>query len=180
LRSKGSMMECVWNTTNLKRSLEPLTMNLESPTSLQNRPVTQTHHPHPETKGTTHPSRRQAPVPEFRSSRSQSTSSCTQNQGCLKCRRLFVDHCMANCPNEFPNPKKYQMITQAIVDAVKTRLPRSVGAITQDAARTPQCNRTSRCTQSPRSCHRRTTLHRTCPPMLRRSSMLGTLIPRTL
>src|SRR5271154_5411223 len=45
-----------------------------------------------------------------------------QNQGCLKCRQVFVDHKMANCPVGFPDPKKYMTLTQATVDAVRARL----------------------------------------------------------
>jgi hypothetical protein len=54
------------------------------------------------------------------------------NDGCLKCRCLFVDHRMANCPNNFPDPLKYKTITQSLVDSIKARMTRKVGAIAQE------------------------------------------------
>jgi hypothetical protein len=55
------------------------------------------------------------------------------NKGCLKCRHLFVDHVMANCPNNFPDPLKYKTITQAMVDTAKAQFGKNVGAITHDS-----------------------------------------------
>ena len=33
------------------------------------------------------------------------------NEGCLKCCRFFVDHCSANCTNEFPSGVGYKPLT---------------------------------------------------------------------
>jgi hypothetical protein len=53
------------------------------------------------------------------------------NQGCLKCRKLLVDHHMANCPNGFPDPITYHTLTQKDVDAARARTNRNVGAVSR-------------------------------------------------
>jgi hypothetical protein len=53
------------------------------------------------------------------------------NDGCLKCRRVFAGHRSKDCPNDFP--KKAVLVTQALVDRFR---PKStpVGTTTQSAA----------------------------------------------
>jgi hypothetical protein len=41
------------------------------------------------------------------------------NEGCLKCRRFFVDHRSTNCPNNFPSGQNYRALTQADADRYK-------------------------------------------------------------
>jgi len=53
------------------------------------------------------------------------------NEGCLKCRRVFVPHRSAQCPNDFPNPATYKPLTQTFVDAIKTRVKKTVAAVYQ-------------------------------------------------
>jgi hypothetical protein len=55
------------------------------------------------------------------------------NQGCLKCRKLLVDHRMANCLNGFPNPTTYHTLTQRDIEAVRTRANRTISAITRSS-----------------------------------------------
>jgi hypothetical protein len=38
------------------------------------------------------------------------------NQGCLKCRRFFIEHRSTNCPNNWPTAIRYRTLTQADVD----------------------------------------------------------------
>jgi hypothetical protein len=40
------------------------------------------------------------------------------NQGCLKCHRVFVNHRSNNCPNKFPDATVYKTLTQAFVDMI--------------------------------------------------------------
>lgn len=40
------------------------------------------------------------------------------NLGCLRCRKVFVDHQAKDCPNGFPDPSSYRPLTQAVVDAL--------------------------------------------------------------
>src|SRR5271154_5895357 len=58
-----------------------------------------------------------------------------QNQGCLKCCRVFVEHKMANCPVGFPDPSKYKTLTQGTVDAIKAHIgsKRKIGAVQRDS-----------------------------------------------
>jgi hypothetical protein len=37
------------------------------------------------------------------------------NEGCLKCHRVFVPHRSAVCPNDFPDPSNYKPLTQSFV-----------------------------------------------------------------
>jgi hypothetical protein len=43
------------------------------------------------------------------------------NEGCLKCRKVFVSHRSANCPDGFPNAANYKTLTQSFVDHIKMR-----------------------------------------------------------
>jgi hypothetical protein len=43
------------------------------------------------------------------------------NEGCLKCRKVFVSHRSANCPDGFPNATNYKTLTQSFVDHIKMR-----------------------------------------------------------
>jgi hypothetical protein len=53
------------------------------------------------------------------------------NEGCLKCRRVFVSHRSADCPNDFPNAANYKVLTQAFVDLIKQRVKKPIASITQ-------------------------------------------------
>ena len=56
------------------------------------------------------------------------------NEGCLKCRKVFVPHRSANCPDGFPNGANYKTLTQSFVDHIKSRMnKKSVAAIMQPA-----------------------------------------------
>ena len=60
------------------------------------------------------------------------------NDGCLKCHCLFVNHCAANCPNNFPSPVNYRTLTQADVDHSKhNRGNKTVTEITTSASSVP-------------------------------------------
>ena len=41
------------------------------------------------------------------------------HQGCFKCRRLYVDHVGANCPNNFPPAESYKPLTVEHAEAVR-------------------------------------------------------------
>jgi hypothetical protein len=51
------------------------------------------------------------------------------NEGCLKCRRVYVDHRLLNCPNNFPNLAMYKTLTQSFVDMIKSRVKKPVAAV---------------------------------------------------
>jgi hypothetical protein len=59
------------------------------------------------------------------------------NEGCLKCRRFFVDHRAANCPNNFPSPTNYKTLTQTKVDRAKRNRNRPIAAVTLSPATAP-------------------------------------------
>ena len=42
-----------------------------------------------------------------------------EHQGCFKCRRLYVDHKGANCPNGFPAPGTYKPLTAEYAESVR-------------------------------------------------------------
>ena len=42
-----------------------------------------------------------------------------EHQGCFKCRKLYVDHKGANCPNGFPAPGSYKPLTNEFAEAVR-------------------------------------------------------------
>jgi Retroviral aspartyl protease len=52
------------------------------------------------------------------------------NEGCLKCRRVFVPHHSTDCPNNFPNATNYKPLTQSFVDLIKKRVKRPIASIT--------------------------------------------------
>ena len=47
------------------------------------------------------------------------------NNGCLKCRCVFIQHHSPNCPNDFPDATTYKTLTQTFIDYIKqcTRKP---------------------------------------------------------
>jgi hypothetical protein len=51
------------------------------------------------------------------------------NEGCLKCRRVFVSHRSSNCPNDFPNATTYKPLTQSTVDAISKRVQKNVASV---------------------------------------------------
>jgi hypothetical protein len=51
------------------------------------------------------------------------------NEGCLKCRRFFVTHRSADCPNDFPSGTGYKARTQADVDRAKRAHNKAVAAV---------------------------------------------------
>jgi hypothetical protein len=51
------------------------------------------------------------------------------NNSCLKCRRPFMEHCMNDCLNGFPDGNTYRMLTQAAVDALCPRMGHVVAAM---------------------------------------------------
>lgn len=51
------------------------------------------------------------------------------NQGCLKCHRVFVTHRSNNCPNDFPKAETYKVLTQAAIDAIKLRVKKPFAAV---------------------------------------------------
>ena len=42
-----------------------------------------------------------------------------EHQGCFKCRKLYVEHKGANCPNGFPAPGSYKPLTNEYAEAVR-------------------------------------------------------------
>jgi hypothetical protein len=51
------------------------------------------------------------------------------NEGCLKCCQVFTDHMSANCPNNFPDPANYKVLTQSFVDYIKRKTKKVVAAV---------------------------------------------------
>jgi hypothetical protein len=51
------------------------------------------------------------------------------NEGCLKCRRVFVAHRSTDCPNNFPEPTTYKPLTQSFVELIRKRVKKPVAAI---------------------------------------------------
>jgi len=52
------------------------------------------------------------------------------NEGCLKCRRVFTDHQSASCPNDFPDPATYKVLTQSFVNYIKRKTKKVVASVT--------------------------------------------------
>ena len=48
------------------------------------------------------------------------------HQGCFKCRRIYVCHRAASCPNGVPQPGSYKRLTTAYAEAVRDSLPSAV------------------------------------------------------
>jgi len=59
-----------------------------------------------------------------------------ENEGCVKCRRFFVDHRAVNCLNDFPNPAAYKSLTQNDVDRAKRSCSKPLAAINTNNAST--------------------------------------------
>jgi hypothetical protein len=55
------------------------------------------------------------------------------NEGCLKCRRVFVQHRSAACPNDFPDATNYKPLTQSFVDLIKKRIGKPLAAVMSTA-----------------------------------------------
>ena len=74
----------------------------------------------PATSTSTQPPRpsqpREGMIPKLTATEKQLLSD---NQGCFKCRRVFMDHMSRDCPNGFP--KKHYAITQALVDRFRPK-----------------------------------------------------------
>jgi hypothetical protein len=51
------------------------------------------------------------------------------NEGCLKCRRFFVDHHSANCPNEFPSGVGYKPLTTDDVKSACCKMSNPVASV---------------------------------------------------
>ena len=51
------------------------------------------------------------------------------NEGCLKCRCVFVPHHSSTCPNNFPNPTNYKQLTQSFVETIKRHLRKPTAAM---------------------------------------------------
>ena len=60
-----------------------------------------------------------------------------KNDGCLKCRRVFVSHWAATCPNNFPSPINYKTLTQSDVDHFKRNRNKPIAAVSTSAAPQP-------------------------------------------
>ena len=67
------------------------------------------------------------------------------HQGCFKCRRLYVDHVGANCPNDFPPAESYKPLTVKHAEAVRDskNKPKTRGSAGPGAAG-PSCPGPSR------------------------------------
>ena len=58
------------------------------------------------------------------------------NEGCLKCRRVFVQHRSAACPNDFPDTTNYKPLTQSFVNLIKKCLRKPLAAVMTSVAET--------------------------------------------
>jgi hypothetical protein len=58
------------------------------------------------------------------------------NEGCLKCRRIFVQHRSAACPNDFPDATNYKPLTQSFVNLIKKCLGKPLAAVMTSVAET--------------------------------------------
>jgi hypothetical protein len=52
------------------------------------------------------------------------------NEGCLKCHCVFVNHQLGTCLNDFPDAATYKPLTQAAVDTLSKRAKKSIAAVT--------------------------------------------------
>jgi len=55
------------------------------------------------------------------------------NEGCLKCCRFFVDHCSANCTNEFPSGMGYKPLTTDDVKSACCKTSNPVASVTDSS-----------------------------------------------
>jgi len=53
------------------------------------------------------------------------------NEGCLKCRRFLVNHCSANCPNDFPPALNYKTLTSEDINAAHRKTGKTVASVTE-------------------------------------------------
>ena len=60
-----------------------------------------------------------------------------ENDGCLKCQRVFVSHRAATCPNNFPSPINYKTLTQSDVDRFKRSRNKLIAAVSTSTAPQP-------------------------------------------
>jgi RNase H-like domain found in reverse transcriptase/Integrase zinc binding domain len=58
------------------------------------------------------------------------------NEGCLKCRRVFIQHRSAACPNNFPDATNYKPLTQSFVNLIKKCLGKPLAAVMTSMAET--------------------------------------------
>jgi hypothetical protein len=66
-----------------------------------------------------------------------------ENEGCIKCCHVFIDHHAVNCPNDFPNPTAYKSLTQSDVNHTKHGQGKEVAAISTSNASTSTTATTS-------------------------------------
>jgi hypothetical protein len=59
------------------------------------------------------------------------------NEGCLKCRRVFCNHMSKHCPNGFPKADNYKVLTQADVDRAKRNRPHPVATVANRSSSEP-------------------------------------------
>jgi hypothetical protein len=55
------------------------------------------------------------------------------NEGCLKCRRFFVTHRSANCPNEFPSGMGYKTLTAEDVKLARRKTSNPVASVAESS-----------------------------------------------
>ena len=51
------------------------------------------------------------------------------NEGRLKCRRVFVPHRSTECPNDFPDAANYKPLTQSFINLIKKRVKKPMAAV---------------------------------------------------
>jgi hypothetical protein len=51
------------------------------------------------------------------------------NEGCLKCHRFLVNHCSANCPNDFPSALNYKTLTSEDINAAHCKTGKTVASV---------------------------------------------------
>lgn len=54
------------------------------------------------------------------------------NEGCLKCHRIYVTHRSNSCPKDFPEPTPYKPLMQSFVDLIKKCLCKLIAAVLDD------------------------------------------------
>jgi hypothetical protein len=57
------------------------------------------------------------------------------NKGCLKCHQFFINHCLANCPNEFPSGMGYKALTPDNVKSAHCKMNNLVTSVTESSHR---------------------------------------------
>jgi hypothetical protein len=51
------------------------------------------------------------------------------NEGCLKCHRFLVNHCSANCPNDFPPTLTYKTLTAEDINAARRKTGKAIASV---------------------------------------------------